>query len=122
MIKIRKEINSFEGGQKSFFISTCDFSSLQARLATIDTCINPQGLDPVLYEVYKDNSKTSDLHSMTGFNTFAKGRTAIEVKNTETGECYVFDELSKLKIKRNNEEMVVYASELQNTDSILEYL
>lgn len=122
MVKIQKINNSLEGGNRSYFLAICDFASLQARLATIDSCLNENGIDPVLYEVYRDNSKTSDLHSMTGFNTFSKGRKAIEVFDDSTGENFVFDELSKVKIKRDNEEVVVYASELKSTDSIIEHL
>ena len=80
---VKKKENCREGGQKSFFIATMDFASLQARLASIDTFLNecpdstfdsPEGqaakADPVLYNVYRDGSDTSDLHSMTGFGTF----------------------------------------------------
>ena len=122
MTKISKESSSIEGGNRSWFIATGDFSSLEARLAAIDTCLNTQGLDPVLYEVYRDGSKTSDLHSMTGFNTFVKGRTAYEIHDSESGKDYVVDELSKFKVLRNGKETVVQAKELLETDSIVEYL
>lgn len=122
MTKINKETASVEGGNRSWFIATGDFSSLEARLAAIDTCLNDQGLDPVLYEVYKDGSKTSDLHSMTGFNTFTKGRTAYEIHDSESGKDYIVDALSKFKIRRNGEEIVVQAKDLTETDSIAEYL
>ena len=122
MTKISRDTHSVEGGNRSWFIVTGDFSSLEARLAAIDTCLNDQGLDPVLYEVYKDGSKTSDLHSMTGFNTFVKGRTAYEIHDAESGKDYVVDELSKFKVLRNGQETVVQAKELLETDSIVEYL
>lgn len=92
------------------------------RLAAIDTCLNEQGLDPVLYEVYKDHSDVSDLHSLTGFNTFAKGRTAICVHDDSSGKDFVLDELSKLKVNRDNKEVVVQAKDLVATDEIIEYL
>lgn len=120
--KIQVNHNSVEGGNKSWFIATGDFSSLEARLAAVDTVLNDQGLDPVLFEVYKDGSKTSDLHSMTGYNTFCKGRKAIRVHDDVDNKDYVFDILSNVKVLRNGQEMKIKASELIETDHIIEAL
>lgn len=116
---------------------TCDFSSLQARLAAIDTCLNDSpdakfyspetyGLmpDPVLLDVYKDGSKVSDLHSMTGFNTFVSSvkMKAIRVHDDLDNKDYVFAPISKCRIKRNGKEETVLAKDLQENDHIIEQL
>lgn len=116
--KVQKIKNSVEGGNRSYFQVIFDFSSLEARLAAIDTYLNEQGLDPVLYDIYKDGG-SGDLHSTTGFNTFAKGRKCYHIVDDETGEEWRLDELSKLEINRNGQTMTVKASELQPTDKIL---
>lgn len=120
-----------------FFLLTCDYASLQARLASIDTFLNecpnstfdsPEGqaakADPVLFNVYKDGSDTSDLHSMTGFGTFvgSTNMKAIKVHDDVNNKDYVFAAKSKCKVQRNGQEEVVYASELVPTDHIIEHL
>lgn len=120
-----------------FFLGTFDFSSLQARLASIDTCLNDDpdrkfyspetyGLmpDPVLLDVYKDGSTVSDLHSMTGFNTFVKSvnMKAIRVHDDVDNKDYVFAPISRCRIMRNNKEETVYAKDLQENDHIIEHL
>lgn len=123
--KIVVEKDSVEGGERSWFTEISDFSSLQARLASIDTCLNPQGIDSTLYNVYKDGSKMSDLHSVTGFNTFCGsiGMECYDIVDDKTGKEYkgVCD-LSRFRIKRFENTMEVSAKELMETDEILEYL
>lgn len=120
-----------------FFLLTCDYASLQARLASIDTFLNecpnstfdsPEGqaakADETLYNVYRDGSDTSDLHSMTGFGTFvgSTNMKAIKVHDDVDNKDYVFAAKSKCKVQRNGQEEVVYASELVPTDHIIEHL
>lgn len=120
-----------------FFLLTCDYASLQARLASIDTFLNecpdktfdsPEGqaakADETLYNVYRDGSDTSDLHSMTGFGTFvgSTNMKAIKVHDDADNKDYVFAPKSKCKVQRNGQEAVVYASELIPTDHIIEHL
>lgn len=120
-----------------FFLLTCDYASLQARLASIDTFLNecpdktfdsPEGqaakADETLYNVYRDGSDTSDLHSMTGFGTFvgSTNMKAIKVHDDVDNKDYVFAPKSKCKVQRNGQEAVVYASELISTDHIIEHL
>lgn len=134
---VKKKENCREGGQRSYALLTCDYASLQARLASIDTFLNecpnstfdsPEGqaakADKVLYEVYKDGSDTSDLHSMTGFGTFvgSTNMKAIKVHDDVDNKDYVFAPKSKCKIQRNGQETVVYASELVPADHIIEHL
>ena len=135
---IKRKPNCREGGNRSFFfLATMDFASLQARLASIDTFLNecpdstfdsPEGqaakADPVLYNVYRDGSNTSDLHSMTGFGTFV-GSThmkGIKVHDDVDNKDYVFASKSKCKVIREGNEVTVFASELIPTDHIIEHL
>lgn len=123
--KIVVEKDSVEGGERSWFTEISDFSSLQARLASIDTCLNPQGIDSTLYNVYKDGSKMSDLHSVTGFNTFCKSihLEGWDIEDTDSGIVYKgVTDFSKFKILRNDKEMEVTAVELLDDDKIVEYL
>lgn len=123
MTKIEKKFG-IEGGDHSWFIVTGDFSSLEARLAAIDTCLNNDGIDPILFEVYKDGSKTSDLHSMTGFATFCKSvdMQAIHVHDDVDNKDYVFAAQSKMIVDRGGQRTTIFAKDLKSTDHILEYL
>lgn len=120
--KIEKTHNSIEGGNRSWFIATGDFSSLEARLAAIDTCLNDEGLDPVLHDVYRKGSDHSDLHSMTGWQTFAKTRKAYRVHDDFTGKDWLLDATSRVKVQRGDKEVDCKATELQESDSIIEVL
>ena len=71
MNKISKKLDK-DCGLKHYRLATFDFSSLQMRLCSIDSALNPSGQDPVLYNIYKDGSDTDDMHSMTGFKTFVE--------------------------------------------------
>lgn len=133
---VKKKENCREGGQRSWFIATFDFASLQARLASIDTFYNnyddlPYNAfdkthmpDKTLYEVYKDGSKVSDMHSMTGFGTFVDsiGMKAIRVHDDVNDKDYVFAANSKCKVRRGENEIVVKAEELQPFDHIIEHM
>lgn len=124
-MKIKKIKNCIEGGHRSWFLCTCDYSSLEARLASIDTCLNPEGLDQTLYNVYKDGSKVSDLHSMTGFGTFVDSvkMKGIHVHDTVTNKDYVFAPTSNVLIKKaDGTQKKVQAQYLEESDTILEYL
>lgn len=73
MIKIRVEHNNKEAGLRSYYLMTSDAASLEARVCAADTACNDSGIDPALYDVYKEGSDLGeDMHSMTGFNTFCK--------------------------------------------------
>lgn len=134
---IKKKENCREGGQRSYMLLTCDFASLEARLAAIDTfkndCPNVPFInaadsketpDPVLYNVYKDGSDTSDLHSMTGFGTFVKSvnMKAIRVHDDADNKDYVFAPLSNVRVKRaDGTEVKIKAKDLVATDHVLEH-
>ena len=134
---VKKKENCREGGQRGFFIMTADFSSLQARLCSIDTFINdcPKAKfneeaaqkalpDPVLLSVYRDGSDTSDLHSMTGFGTFVKSinMPAIHIHDDVDNKDYVFTEVSNVRVRKaDGTEKKIQAKYLEVTDHILEH-
>lgn len=135
---VKKTPNCEEGSHRSWFLLTCDYASLEARLAAIDTFLNSNPEmqykddesssaykpDPVLLEVYKDGSATGDLHSMTGFGTFVGSvhMKAIRVHDDTDNKDYVFAPMSKCKVLRNGEETVIKADELVETDHVIEHL
>lgn len=134
---VKKKENCRDGGNRSYFLATLDFASLEARLAAIDTFYNncpnkaitdfstcPYNPDETLYNVYKDGSKTSDMHSMTGFGTFVGSvhMKAIRVHDDVDNKDYVFAPISKCKVKRGDKEVIVTAEELQPFDHIIEHL
>ena len=83
-----------------------------------------QYVSKTVYNVYKDGSDTSDLHSMTGFGTFV-GSThmkAIRVHDDVDNKDYVFAAKSKCKVLRDGQETTCFASELLPTDHIIEHL
>lgn len=124
MNKITKKLSK-ECGQKHFKLLTEDFGSLQMRLVSQDTALNPQGLDQTLYNIYKDGSDMSDMHSITGFNTFVKPlNRKIFVAVDDNGVEWKFLAEQKLKIKaRAGEgEEVVRGDQIIETDTILEYV
>lgn len=83
-----------------FKLVTLDYSALQTRLAGRDSVLNPQGVDPMLYELYKDGSTLGgDMHAVTGFKTFVDPchREIIEATD-ENGKVWIFDPIQALRI------------------------
>ena len=117
---IKKEL-SHDQGLKHYKLCTGDFGSLQCRLATIDTCLNPGGMDQTLKAVYEPGG-LADLHCMTGFNTFVSAlhRQVYDVTD-DKGKNWVFLPQQKIRISRGGEEQVIYGAEIQETDEILGY-
>jgi DNA polymerase I-like protein with 3'-5' exonuclease and polymerase domains len=57
--------------KERYRLCTIDFGSLQCRLATIDTALNEEGIDPMLFDLYKvDTILGGDMHSSTAWGTF----------------------------------------------------
>ena len=121
-----------------FKLVTFDYAALQTRLAARDSVLNPQGVDPMLYELYKKDSVLgSDMHSLTGHKTFVEPchRTLIEATDDEDGKVWTFDKEQRLKIrpragstaeikhdeKGNYDFQVVKGSEVLAADKILAY-
>lgn len=137
-MNIKQIKNCREGGQRSWFLLTCDYASLEARLAAIDTFMNNNPTfkyvdeksseqympDPVLLDVYKDGSPLGDLHSMTGFGTFVGSihMKAIRVHDDVDDKDYVFAPMSKCKVLREGKEIIVNADDLLESDHILEHM
>ena len=84
--------------------------------------LDDEGLDPVLHDVYREGSDHSDLHSMTGWSTFAKTRKAFRVHDDVTNKDWLLDATSKVKVKRDSQEVACKATELLPKDEILEVL
>ena len=120
MNKITKTL-SHEQGLKHYKLCTCDYSALQTRLATIDTCLNDQGTDPTLKAIYAPGG-LGDLHAVTGFNTFV-GPLHKEIIDAvdESGKTWSFLPEQKMTIKRNGQDIVIRGSEIIETDSIVDY-
>lgn len=120
-MKIRKEFSS-EGGNQSYFLVTGDYSSLQAKCASIDTYLNPEGQDPLLKDIYREGSEISDLHSVTGHSTFCSSISQKGIHVTdETGKKWAFLPKSKIKIIRDNNSIIIQAKDLIETDKIIDF-
>jgi DNA polymerase I-like protein with 3'-5' exonuclease and polymerase domains len=104
--------------KRKYKVVTIDFSSLQMRLATRDTMLNPSGIDKTLFSLYQPGG-SEDAHSVTAYNVYEAPLQShvLEVEN-EKGEKFLFGEKQKIKIKRNGEFVVVKAKELQSTDEV----
>lgn len=120
-MKIRKEFSS-EGGNHSYFLVTGDYSSLQAKCASIDTYLNPEGQDMLLQNIYKEGSTISDLHSVTGHSSFCSSvnQKGIHVTD-ENGKKWAFLPKSKIKIIRGEDSIVIQAKDLIETDKIIDF-
>ncbi len=100
---------------------TADYSSLQARIALQDTFFNKVHCpDPGLWDVYKEGG-VDDLHckSAVGFFEDPVGGQVIEVED-ENGKQYFFGGKQNVLIKRNNQNKIIKAVELNETDIICE--
>jgi len=114
-------------------IVTFDYSALQTRLAARDTVLNPQGVDPRLYELYKKDSKLGgDLHSSTACATFCEPmhRELLEITD-ENGKVWLLGFTQKVKIKDRDNRVdpegisltqIITGEELVETDVILDYV
>lgn len=121
--KIEVEHNSEWAGDRSYFISTIDAASLETRIAAIDTCLNPQGIDPMLYDLYREGSPLGeDMHTASSFSVFGEkvGKQVYEAED-ENGKVWKYIDETKLHIMRDGKEMDVLGSEILETDSIIEY-
>jgi hypothetical protein len=111
MLEITKERVDMD-----FLLATLDFSALQTRLALIDTCLNPKGMEPSLWKVYNPDSTMDDLHSLTGFSVFVDSvkKKVIEI---DTGDKKItLFPTEKIKVNRNGKEMELLGSEILPTD------
>ena len=87
---------------------TVDYSSLQMRLATIDS------KDPHLTEVF--NRENADVHSLTGWLVFAKEKTfdVMTVEVEQDGKTYTFLGGQQVMTQRG----YVLARDLQEDDEL----
>jgi|LSPY01.1.fsa_nt_gi DNA polymerase I-like protein with 3'-5' exonuclease and polymerase domains len=106
---------------ENVLLMTADYSSLQARFATQNTCWNQSGPDKSLYSIYSEGG-SEDMHSTTSLAEFEipLNTKAIEVEIVETGKKYVFGDKQKIKVKRNNEWVIINPLKLQENDEIID--
>jgi hypothetical protein len=104
---------------ENYYLGTFDSSSLQVRIAGLDTNLNDSGRDKNLYQVYQNENMEDDLHSLTAWSIFCAGQlydlsiVNIILDGGETRE-YFADELITLKSGKK-----IYAKNLKEGDEIL---
>ena len=115
-------------GKAEYLLLTADFGSLQMRLTTQDTSINPstinqeQPCDPGLYSIYNRNTECADAHSNTLRIVFVD---SIEGKlidiETDEGVKHVYQNFG-VKVNRNGKEVWIEAKDIQVGDDIIEIM
>ena len=118
------EIDPFDkaAGRLCYLMMTQDAASLEARVATADTALNASGIDKTLISVYDPVHGNGDMHSQTAFNTFCKSiNMQINEVEDDNGKTWLYIDDQLMKIKRNQQEMVVKGSEIVDSDEIVGY-
>lgn len=123
--KIEVEHNSKAAGRRCYYLMTSDAASLEARVATADTALNDDGIDPVLSELYRPGSPMGeDLHTATSYSTFGKSidLQINEIYDEESGKTFLCLDEQYIIVKRNGKMEKVLGKELQESDSIVGYV
>ena len=100
---------------KNYYLVTLDYSSLQIKLAAIDSD------DPDLIDYYKNNIN-ADPHTKTGYSVFVSGIDfeMEEIKITdEKGKVHIFYEYDKILVLRKGEKKEILAKDIEETDELL---
>ena len=93
-----------------YYMVTIDYSSLQMRLATVDSG------DETLTRIF--SSKDSDVHSQTGYNVFASNKEIdIEIITVEDENGNVHEFLGGEQVETKRGE--VFARDLREDDEII---
>ena len=119
--KIRIDPYNKEAGKRRYVLITQDAASLEARVATADTALNDDGIDPVLSKVYERGSEYGeDLHSVTSWNTFAKSvdLQINEVVDEDSGTTYLVLDEQDIVIKRGGVQGIVKGAGLISVNLI----
>ena len=97
-----------------YYLATLDYSSLQVRLAAIDS------QDEYLTRIYREDPD-ADLHSVTAYEVFCRGREfeVEEITVTDNGVTKTFFAHEKVQIKREGQCITVVAANLQQGDSLV---
>lgn len=98
---------------EEYYLATLDYSSLQIRLAAIDS------QDPYLCKIYREDPE-ADLHSVTAYEVFCKGR-EFEVEEftfEDKGRTIVKFAHEKVKIIRGGKKMEMAAKDIVETDEL----
>jgi hypothetical protein len=122
--KISKKF-TLKQGKEEYLMLTADFGSLQMRLTTQDTSINPSTFgkcDPGLYDIYRSDTECPDAHSNTGKIVFVDsvGGKVIDIE-TDEGTQHLYQNFG-VKVKRNNKEVWIEAQDLEVGDDIVEIM
>lgn len=122
-LKIRIDPYNKKAGKLCYLLMTQDAASLEARVATSDTALNKDGIDPTLFAVYDPKSGYGeDLHSMTGFNTFCKSvDMQINDVTDEDGKNWLFVDSQYMIIERDGKKQRIKGADIKETDKILSY-
>lgn len=100
----------------NFKFLTLDYMALQIKLCAIESG------DKVLTEIYKKNLSGGDLHSITGYNIFCKGKpfSVHNIKLTlDTGAVIEVLGSKKIKVLRNEKEIKIMARDIIEGDELL---
>lgn len=123
-LKIKVDPYNKKAGKLCYLLMTQDAASLEARVATSDTALNEQGIDPTLFAVYDPNSGYGeDLHSTTGKSVFCDA-TGIQINEVldDNGKTWLYADKQEMNIRRNGKELRVKGAEIIETDEILSYV
>jgi hypothetical protein len=105
-----------------YYLLTADANSLQARLATIDTAFDKEGIDPSLYELYKPGSPMGeDMHSSTSYATFGEAIGLKILDFEEDGKVWPCLKMQDIEVLRDGKEIIVTGAEVLPTDHIIGY-
>lgn len=120
--RIQKKYTLQQGKEENLML-TADFGSLQMRLTTQDTSINPStfgNCDPGLYDIYKSDTECPDAHSNTGRIVFVDsiGGQMIDIE-TDEGVKHLYQNFG-VKVSRNGKEQWIEAKDIVAGDDILE--
>lgn len=112
-----------KAGRLCYLLMTQDAASLEARVATSDTALNEDGIDPILFNVYDPKAGFGeDLHSMTGWNTFCKAvDLPINEITDDDGKTWLVVDIQKIWVERDDKKQLITGAELRETDKILGY-
>lgn len=121
--RIQKKYTLQQGKEENLML-TADFGSLQMRLTTQDTSINPStfgNCDPGLYDIYKSDTECPDAHSNTLKIVFmdSVGGQLYDLEMEDGSHIKLYQDMSA-KVNRDGKEQIIKVSDLRDTDDFLE--
>lgn len=121
--KIKKKW-TYNQGKENYVQLTADFGSLQMRLCTVDTFINPSTFgtgDKGLFDIYRSDSACPDAHSSTAKTVFVDSINGkmIDVEMEDGSVQHIYQNFG-VKVNRNGKEILIEAADLKEGDDIIE--